>query len=510
MSKKEKLIEKLAFLENYKAKLEAKKGLRDLYFFNKHIIEKGNPKRQKNIVPHVHGEWWEWYKNSKKRLKLILVPRHTLKSTFFTVGMTLQRIAKNRDIRILIANATRDNACLFLSEIKQHIRENKNYIENYGEMYEDGLTWKEDEIVVAGRSPSTRNPTVSAAGVGGNLVSRHYDLIIADDLMNEQNVNTREQAEKVKDWWRRAMSLLSPQGEMLTIGTRWSHFDLYQYILDELPHRVDSYVRAAKENGELYYPEMLDYETLDELREMQGSYIYSSFYMNDPVDESSALIKKQDIHYYDIECPCGERHRKPDRAEMSVFVMCDPAVSQRVTADFSSIITAGIDEENNWWVLEAKRGRWTVNELIGRLFETSNSYNADGVSIEVIGQAQTLLATIHDHENVSNQFLPLTEIKSRGGKRKQSRIRSSLQARFERGKVFIDSRMNELENELLRYPRSKHDDMIDALTDLTEIGFPPSYIDEEKNRKPATIQERVWASLKNRDEHVDSVLGSQF
>ena len=87
-------LKRIEDLLSYERLLRRKRGLEDLYFFNRDILEDGYPDRQKNIVPHVQGEWWEWYKNSKKRLKLILVPRGTLKSTFFTIGGTLQKIAQ--------------------------------------------------------------------------------------------------------------------------------------------------------------------------------------------------------------------------------------------------------------------------------------------------------------------------------------------------------------------------------------------------------------------------------
>lgn len=465
--------------ELYEALLNKKKqrGLDDLLFFNKYIIE-NDPDRQKYLVPHVHGEWDEWYRNSKKRIKMILVPRACFKSTFFTVGRTLQALCQNRNHRILLANATLSNSQNFLNEVKEHLRKNKGLTSLYGDFYDKDLRWNQDEIEILGRSLGSREPSVSAAGVGGNLVSRHYSMIICDDLVNLENSSTRYQSDKVIDWWKRAFSLLDYDGEMIIIGTRWSYYELYSWIVDKYSDSIDTYIKGAyNPDGSLYFPELLNEKKLDELKGLQGSYVFSAFYLNDPVDEDSALIKRSMLRYYGP----GEEHSLPNN--LNIFAVCDPAVSQSTQADYSCILIIGVDPENNWYVLEVRREKWTVGELIEQLFAVNELWKPITISIEVIGQAQGLMTPIHDEENRKNKYLPLFEIKARPDIKKEMRIRSVLQPRFERGKIFIKRDMYELEDEILKFPRSKHDDMIDAMTDMDEISFTP---DEPEKKEGVT------------------------
>lgn len=506
------LLDEVKFLENFKKRTIAKKGLEDLYYFNREILERGNPDRQANIVPHVHGDWWNWYKKCKQTTRMILVPRNSLKTSFFTVGFTLQQIAKNPNVRILIANAKLDNATKFLSEIKTNIKNNQSYIENYGQLFDPELKWTETEIEIAGRRAGTREPTVMAIGAGAGLAGLHFDFIISDDLMNEVTSATREQAQKIVEWWQRSESLLDPKvGISIVIGTRWSHYDLYQHILDELSRETDIYIRTAyNEDGTAYYPEMLSLETLSRIRIKQGSAWFSRFYLNSPVDPEVVIIGHNKIHYYDRECPCGEYHKKPKNSELAIFTACDPATAKTVTADYTGIVTVGIDVENNWYVLEAIRGKWSVFEMVERLFDTHSRWNPKGMSIEVIGQAQVMFQNIHDAEIQKGNFLPIVPIKSRGATKKAERIRASLQARFEQGCVFLGSGMEELVDELSSYPRSKNDDLIDSLSDIAEIGYTPDReIEEEK--EPVTIQEKIWANLTDKKRpFVDELLGEEF
>ncbi|MFA5036091.1 MAG: hypothetical protein WC479_02850 [Candidatus Izemoplasmatales bacterium] len=451
-------------LELYQALLQKKKlkGLDDLFFFNKFIIEQ-DPERRNLIVPHVHGEWSEWFKNSQKRILCIEVPRSCFKSTFFTVGWTLQLIAQNPSIRILIANATLDNAQKFLGEIGSHIKDNPEYKQLYGELYDKDLRWNENELVVKGRRTGVREPTISVAGVGGNLVSRHFDIIIGDDLVNAENSATRFQAEKVIDWWKRSLSLLEPEGKMLLIGTRWSYYELYSYLWDNMQDEVDFYIRGAhNSDGSLYFPERFTEAKLRELKKLHGSYIYSCFYNNNPIDEEEAIIKKSQIRYYN-EPPEG----------LNVFCALDPAISQGGQADSSAYITVGVASNGDWYVKEAKQEKSTVAGMVEGLFLQNNKWRPLTSAIEVIGQAQGLLSPIHDEEERRKIYLPLVEIKALPQVTKEMRIRSILQPRFERGSVYIKKEMVELEEQLLKFPRAKKDDLVDALSMIESIAYEP-------------------------------------
>lgn len=480
------------------------KGLKDLLFFNKYILE-ADPKRQEYLVDHVHGEWTRWYKGSQKRIKMILVPRACFKSTFFTVGRTIQAICQNRNERILIANATLSNAQKFVGEIKEHLRRNELLKKLYGDFYDPKVKWNEDEFDVMGKGLGIPQATVTAVGVGGNLVSQHYSKIIADDLMNDINSSSRYQTEKVIDWWKRAFSLLDYDGEMIIIGTRWSNYDLYAYILDKLSDQSDVYIKSARnEDKSLYFPELLSEEKLKELRSLQGSYIYSCFYLNDPIDEDSAIIKKSQLKFYGPH----EDYKLPEN--LNIFSVCDPAVSQSADADESSIITVGVDVDDNWWVLETRSGKWTTGELIEQLFEVKKVWKPITMTIEVIGQAQGMMLPIHNEEDARKIYLPLVEITSRGEIKKEIRIRSVLQPRFERGKVFIQRDMEELEDQLIRFPHCKRDDMIDALTDIEDIAFAADTPEQPYQSTGSHLQDILNKQKLDIREGYDPVMGTDY
>lgn len=202
---------------------------------------------------------------------------------------------------------------------------------------------------------------------------------------------------------------------------------------------------------------------------------------------------------------------------MAVFSMVDPAVSQATKADYSTIITAGITQNNDWYILDIRRDKFTVGELINEMFEVNEEWSPVNMSIEVIGQAQGLLESIHNEEDLRSDFLPLIEIKTRNNISKQQRIRSVLQPRFERRKIFIRDDLehrDEFEEELLNFPKSRHDDIIDPLTDLEDIGFAPDMKDLQSKEPESPLEQRLQKKLKalqNPDTFiVDDVMGEYY
>jgi len=181
--------------------------------------------------------------------KLILVPRGHLKSSVVTVGYTIQRLLRNPDLRILITNATWNMSRKFLRQIADYLTFNSDLPSIYGDFRVAERTWTRDEITIGQRTlPTVKEASVSTAGLETALTGGHYDLIIHDDLVDENNINTKEQIEKVITFYRNSRPLLDPGGEMIIIGTRWAEDDLYGMIIKELAGSINGHLVKEHED----------------------------------------------------------------------------------------------------------------------------------------------------------------------------------------------------------------------------------------------------------------------
>lgn len=485
-------------------KVVAQAGLENLYFFNRHIL------KYPDICEDIHGDW-ERFLKSGKRKKLLLVPRGHLKTTFVTVGGSLQDIIRDNNIRILFGNAISDNAQSFLFEIKEHIRNNKmlhTYYPETANWEKESIKWAEKQITIP-RTRQSKEPTIETSGVGGSLVSQHYDKIILDDLVNVENSATRIQADKVIDYYKQSLSLLEPDGSLIVIGTRYTYYELYQYIIDELKEDFDIYVKTCfKTIGQKskkkipYFPQKFTMDSLAEIKRSQGSYVFSCQYLNEPVDDESAIFKKSWILNY-------ERAPEP----LYKVTTVDPAISKEKHGNYSAIVTTGVSEFGKKYILQIKRGKWNPFELIDQIFDTYSDFKSNIVGIESVSYQKSLRFYLEDEMKRRDIYLPLDEINPDTRITKEMKIKG-LQPFYERGEVFQKKEMVDLEEELIKFPVCATDDIIDALSNQIKFWQLPDIVSKQEP-EPATHEEIIKKEFKERDQEskntpADETLGDNY
>jgi len=256
-------------------------------------------------------------------------------------------------------------------------------------------------------------------------------------------------------------------------NTRWHHFDLFGYIMENESRFYDIYVeKAIKEDGSLLFPERLSREHLDRERIRLGGAFWSMQYQNEVRDEETAEFRREWIR----------RYRRQDESRLDVpielpgvlttFTTVDPSISIERTGDFSAIVTVGVDNADNWYVLEAKRLKANPAGLIDAVFHNYHRWKPTLIGLEVVSFQKALSYTMKEEMKKRNLWLPLRELKTDTSVGKSLRIRSLI-PRFENGKIYIHPEMIDLEEELLSFPRGRHDDLLDALAYQNQIVFAP-------------------------------------
>ena len=486
---KEEMIEKIIKLRAVKNELEARKYSKDLFEFNREVLGLEKAKDAVPLAP-FHKELCEFVTSDFNK-ELILVPRAHLKSTIVTIGYTLMRIAADPTVRILIANATYDMACSFIASIKKHLKENERFRELYGDLATTAEKWSENMITVPKKQQFgvKKEATVTAFGIGGNLVSQHYDVIIGDDLVNRDYINTQEQIEKTILFYKDALDLLEPNGKFIIIGTRWHDADLYGWIMDETtPEQTYKdfkvFLRTAYtgdletgEDLELLFPEKFTRESLQVLKRGKNLSEFSAQYMNDPMPQEDAMFKKEWFNIVDRE--------EMEHREINYFTMVDPAISQKKDADKTAIVTIGVDQWNNWFVANIIWGHMRPDELITQIFRNFEIYHPNKIGVEMVAFQKSLSYALTDEMRRRNMFIPIVELKAE--RAKHERI-EGLIPRYSNGAIFHLSSCpyrESMEEELMRFPRGRHDDIIDALAYGVQIAHQARKQKIERKRQHA-------------------------
>jgi len=415
------------------------------------------------ISEQPHKEVCKFIETWNKRKKLLLLPRGTLKTTVGTIAYSIQRILQNPNVRILIASETLNQAIKFLSEIKGHFDAGR-FQSFYGDLRRS-TGWKESEITVSTRRHNRKEPTISTAGIDVTRTGMHYDLIIVDDCHSQKNVTNYEQIEQVKTWYRLLLSMLEPEGRIMVIGTRWDFNDLYATIQNELADDYDIFVRRAVEDGRLFFPNRLTQEFLDAQRKEQGEWIYSAQYDLNPIPSSLQTFKEKDICFYETV---------PD--DLTVYMACDPSLTEDECekGDYTAIIVVGIDRSNNWYILDVVNEHLSPDQINQNLFRLYRYWGVMVTGIESVVFSK-LLKPAFEKYVWEKGFQPHVEELKSGGRAKELRIKS-LQPLYEQHKVYMpkpDFINNDvyakLYEQLLHFPKSKYDDICDALAYVNDL-----------------------------------------
>ena len=494
-------------------RLERERGLKDLYFFDKELLG------YSDMSPLTHRPICAFASDESVKRKHIEYPRGTFKSSVITIGYTLQSVARNPDVRILIDNEVYGNSKAFLREIKSHM-EKERLLELYPEFQVDKRqndAWTESTVIVSSRTKERKEPTISCAGLDQIKVGMHYDKIIMDDLVSNRNVTTKEQIEKVIEHYRLALSLLEPGGEIILLGTRYHYSDLYGHVLetddgefqnlilpailtDEAATLLNDQFRHLKHTykaGDLLFPERLTEEFLQSQRSSQGSYIYNCQYMLDPVNSEEADFKREWLKYHrsHLEYEKGKPYLVLDwlgdykrvtledipegRIPVNLYTTVDPNNKKKKSSDYTGSMTVAVDEENNWYVLDMIRDKYNPKEIVDLMFDIHDEHNPDLIGIEDVGK-ETIKFYLLEQMKKRNIFFRTRELKTKGIA-KEDRI-SRIIPRFETGMIYLPASLIKtnwegkridivaaFEDEYEYFPLAKNDDLMDALAYMEDL-----------------------------------------
>jgi len=187
-----------------------------------------------------HREMLEWQQANDEGL--LLAFRGAAKTIYCNTAYCIWAILKNPDIAILLAADAANQAQTFLREIKGHFERNEKLRAIFGDYVSGAQKWAENEIIVNKRQTIRKESTITCIGTETVLPGRHFDIIIGDDLVTEDNARTETQREKLKTFfYKTLMPCLSPKmtcggafkgmrGRLYVIGTRYHESDLYGWL----------------------------------------------------------------------------------------------------------------------------------------------------------------------------------------------------------------------------------------------------------------------------------------
>jgi len=236
----------------------------------------------------------------------------------------------------------------------------------------------------------------------------------------------------------------------------------------------DCYIRRSTENDKVIFPKMFcrtdkEAEILGkqgkkiksleaERRAMNSVFRFMCQFYNDPIDESTIEFKRDYIHAVNIS---GDMVKQ--LAREPAIISIDPAIRLKETNDRTGIVvTKPLREQQQIVVLEATGKRISVDQLVDEIFRLTKTYYTERVLIETFHAQLWLVKILKDEMVKRGQYFTINEVKGSTRESKAARIRGLIPY-YANHRVLHRIGLDDLEAELIQFPRSKHDDIIDAL-----------------------------------------------
>lgn len=437
-------------------------------------------------LPSHIDQYVEW--NSRSLTRLFLMFRGSFKTTLVSIAHTIQLMLLWPDIRILIASHKKEGGSQeILRAIKSHFTQNAKFRYLFPEycpqpnasgFIEWGTT---EKVTLPNRSKTAIFPeaTIEITGVTTDVTGRHYDYIKADDLVTRDSV-TNEQMLTQTEQYNSLLKFLFNQPEWGIIdysGTPYHFADLYASLREQTD--ITKLIIPVMNNvGEPNVPERFSKEGIERIKndKAMSGYVFSCQYMLNPVPEEDQTFRpewwKREGFYYDDRT-------LPTNLRIAIFV--DPANSQKKKSDYTSLFVVGVDDRQEYWVLDLVRDKLDVEGRANLAISYAIKYDIHNINYESVGFQNTDAYIIKRISREKNYYITVNELKATAAS-KEDRIRA-LQPIFERGMIhfpksypyhstYHKSTMDMVpifNREAWLFPKNDHDDMIDCLSQLCRI-----------------------------------------
>lgn len=418
---------------------------------------------------------------------LDLWARAHYKSTVITFAKTIQDIIASHGDEPLwdfeptfaIFSHTRGIAKGFLSQIKQELERNDLLRALFPDVLHqepqrEAPTWSLDSGIVVKRKGNPKEATVEAWGiVDSQPTSRHFDVLIYDDVVDKDAVTTPEQIEKTTDAFRVSTNLGTSRVRTRGIGTRWHFADTYREIIsDKILHerRFPATVDGTFEGEPVYFTR----EQLTEWIRKNGMTNAAAQLFLNPALGATDAFNRDDLRYYD---------GRLNESSMNTYLLVDPANEKSKKSDFTSAAVIGLGADRNYYLLDIVRDRLGLKQRADLVIDLHRKWNRPKVGYEKYGKDADI-EYIEERQGAVNYRFDIEALPRKGEPNlsKHDRIARLIPIVSEH-RLYIPRKLWYtmadktqlnlvtvlIEQEMLAWPVPVHDDMLDSIARIFDM-----------------------------------------
>ena len=402
----------------------------------------------------------EQIRRGKIRRLIINLPPRGLKSILVSVGFPAFLMGHDPSTRIIVASYGADLAGKFGADTRT-VMQSRWYRDLFPATHLISAT------PAAGDFSTTLQGGRLAVSAGGPITGRGAGLIIIDDPLKASDAVSDLERARINAWFdQNIVQRLDDKktGAIIVVMQRLHDEDLTGYLLEKsgwehlrLPaiaeeseqFRLTNGKIVGRKAGEALHPGREPLKVLEGLRHAIGAYDFAGQYQQDPAPREGGLVHTD--HF---------PRQSPENVRFDMVVQSwDTAHKTGELNDYSVCTTWGRTPERRYHLLDVFRAKLVFPQLVARVQSLYVQYNPDTILVEDSASGSSLIQSLRQHSS-----LPIKAIRPEGDKVTRLNVLTGI---IESGHVILPPEAPWIDDfllEITRFPRAKHDDQIDSLT----------------------------------------------
>lgn len=325
----------------------------------------------------MHEGWHELI--SRHDRVIVLSHVEAGKSQQISIGRTLYELGRDHNLRVAIVSNTHTQA-------EKIVRTIARYVERSAELRAvtglvPGEPWQQSALHVR-RGVLSKDPSVQACGVHGNILGSRIDLLILDDVLDYENCRTAKARQDVADWYLSSLAgRLTDRSRVVVVGTAFHPDDLLHRLARQPGWAAVRYPVIDDETGLPRWPERWPLERIAKTRADMGPLEFARQMLCRARDDSESRFRMEWIE----RCKANGAGRRMAAglevvpAGYRTVTGVDLAVQQHSGADLTclfTIIVAPSHMGETREVLSIESGRWSGPEIVARIIDAHRRYKS--------------------------------------------------------------------------------------------------------------------------------------
>lgn len=321
----------------------------------------------------IHREWHRMISENKR--VLIWSSVESGKTQQIAIGRTLWELGRNQNLRCAVVSNTQGQASKIVGAVARYIEQSAELLRVFPELKKGG-TWTSYQLVLE-RPIVSKDPSLQAFGVHGNVLGARIDLLILDDILDYENCRTPAMRQDLWDWIHATLwGRLTKDARVITIGTAFHPDDVLHRFARSPVWASKRFPAIDPQTSKSRWPEKWSPDRIEEKRVELGPVEFARQMLCVARDDTTSRFKQE---WVDKALARGKGKRLEYALERvpngcKVYTGVDLGVQRHAAAGSTVLFTLLIHPNGDRQVLNIESGKWSGPDIINRIYDHNRRY----------------------------------------------------------------------------------------------------------------------------------------